>query len=385
MSNQLEDVVECMKVYARNQKEDTEKLMEQNGSITEFHYGKDNSKTGTIIQTLNITGLNLNDDNDSNTSNDTISKDNNAFEGNVAYRAKAITEKAEIETNINAGSENVDIQLAAMYKTETSNGGNLALSANGRETIDGSSTNGSAGASIDYLKNNFSTGMYYYYNRETDEDGTTSKDTELEGYLKYKQNIKLNAGMQTRDDYGKYYYTGLKLSGAKKIEDINLKLSGAISAEVGSMQVDLSKYNLDNTKATNLDFDVIGGAYFKTDDMKASLNARASYNYLIDPDGDNTGNIGVSALGAFAKGRIAVSAMFSMFKELSASTEPAEKADTNNDLSIATSVGFEVKDLIKGISPQISYTSTSINNKVQHFFNVTIKTSIEALRKNNRK
>jgi len=375
VSSQMDDVIENMKLYSRDHNEETEELMKKDGSITEFHYGKDNSKTGTIFQTINISGINLNKDKDES-SNDSIKKSNNDFNGNVSYRMKAVTDKAEVETNINAGSENVDIQFAAMYKTDTENGGHLSASANGRETMNGATTSGSIGASLDYNKKDFYTGVYYYYNREADEKGTNSKNSEVEGYLRYKQNIDLHAGIQN-SDLVKYYYSQLNLCGTKNLENINTKLSGTLSAEVGSFNMDLSSTGEGTLKLTNLDFSAMGGAYFKTDDISASLNGRASYNYLIDPDGDNESNLSLSILGAFSKGSIAISAMFSMFKDLLV----AQDSQNDSGVNIATSVGIEVKDLLKGISPQFSYTSTSIDNKVKHFFNVTVKTSLESLKK----
>lgn len=380
VSAQIDDVIENMKIYSKDHNDETDELLLKNGSVSEFKYGKDNSKTGIVMQSLNITGLNLNEEGEQ--SNDSINKDNNDFNGNISYRMRATTDKAEVETNINAGSDNVDIQLAALYKTQTENGGNLSLSVNGRETMDGATTDGSAGASFDYNKDYFSTGLYYYYNRETDETGDVFKNTHLEGYLKYKQNVNLLAGIQN-SDFLKYYYSELKLSGLKNLEDINTKLTGALSAEAGSLYTDYSDLGLEKNKLTNLDLCLMGGAYFKTDDISASLNGRISYNYLIDPDDDNESKLGLSVLGAFAKDNIAVSAMFSMFKGLSSPSENPDESvkSASNDINIATSVGFEIKNLLKGISPQFSYTSTSIDNKVQHFFNMTLKTSIEALKK----
>lgn len=377
-STQMDDIVENMKIFSRDNQDETREQMEKNGSITEFKYGENNSKTGLIFQNLNITGLNQKEDKDS--TNDSVNDITKNFNGNISYRMKTMTENAEIETNINAGSENVDIQLAGMYKTKTANGGNLALSVNGRETMDGSTTNGSAGASLDYNKKDFYTGIYGYYNRETENSGASSKYTEIEGYMRYKQNINLHAGIQNLD-YLKYYYSALNLSGIKDLKNINTKLSGTLSAEVGSYQLDLSNTDGGKINLTNLDFSLAGGAYFKTDDITASLNGKASYNYIIDSEGDNQSNIGVSALGAFSKGNIAVSAMFSFFKDIVNMQSNTDNPDMSNGVSIATCVGFEVKDLLKGISPQFSYTSTSINNEVQHHFNVTIKTSLEALKK----
>ena len=210
LNNQMDDIIENMKLYTRDQNDETDSLMIANGSITEFKYGKDNSKTGTIFQTINISGINLNNDKDkNNSSNDTINEKDNNFNGNVSYRMKTVTDKAEVETNINAGSENVDIQLAAMYKTKTQNGGDLSLSANGRETMNGSVTCGSAGASIDYSKDKFATGLYYYYNRESDKTDSNFQHSELDGFVKYKQNIDLHAGIQIYH-YIKYYYWAIR-------------------------------------------------------------------------------------------------------------------------------------------------------------------------------
>ena len=380
IDDQIEEVVESMKVYARDHQDEMNKLMEKNGSITEFHYGKDNSKTGTLIQSLNISGINQSDEADKSTvQNDTIEKDNKNFIGNVSYRAKAVTDKAEVETNIHAGSDDVDIQLAAVYKTKTEDGGNLALTLNGRETMIGNITNGSIGVSADYNKNKFSTGIYCYHNKEVDESGEASGCSEIEGYLRYKQNVNLKAGIQL-DDFAKYYYSDLKLSGSKDLENINMKLSGALYAEAGSYLVNLTQFGLGNFQYTNLNFGANGGIYFKTDDINASLNGRALYRYMVDTsDCTSTGGLNLSLLGALSTGKISVSAMLSTFKEMFSSKDVFEN-DLSNNVSVG--VGFEVKDLLTGISPQFSYTSTSINNKVQHFFNVTLKTSIEALRKN---
>ena len=134
LDDQLDDLTENLKEYNRNHKEEINELMESNGSITEFHYGKDKSKTGTLFQTLNISGIGQKNKNKSE--NDTISNNNGkGFMGDVAYRLKAVTDKAEVETNIHAGSDNVDLQLAAAYRTNTKNGGNFALTLNGRETM----------------------------------------------------------------------------------------------------------------------------------------------------------------------------------------------------------------------------------------------------------
>lgn len=380
---QMNNIIESMQDYARDHKEEIDELMKKNGSITEFHYGPDNSKTGTLVQNLNITGLNESENKD-NAETDTINQKDKNFVGNVAYNMKAITEHAEVETNINAGSDNLDIQLAAMYKTKTQNGGDLALSLNGRETMEGSNTSASAGASLDYTKNKFSTGLYYYTNKETDEDGDVDRCSQVEGYLKYKQNVDLTAGMQTYDFY-KYYYSELKLYGITNLTNSNLKLSGALTAEVGSADMDFSSYGYGHTKMTNLDFGVVGGIYFKTDDIKASLNGRASYNRMMSTTSNEwTDNIDVSVLGAFSNSNIAVSAMLSLYKDLNNFIEEEERyiGESSKDVNICASVGFEIKDLLKGISPQVSYTSTSINNQIQHFFNVTVKTSLESLRKN---
>ena len=382
IGDQIDDIIECMKVYAKDHQAEIEEQMNKNGSITEFRYGPDNSKTGTLIQTMDITGINQKDDANQvllsdSTSNTTANP--NDFIGNVAYRVKAVTEKAEVDANIHAGSDNVDIQMASMYKTQTDNGGNLSLSLNGRETIEGSQTNLSAGASLDYCKNDFSSGLYYYYNRENDESGISDKYSNLEGYLKYKQNIKFVGGLQDLD-VAKYYYTKLKLLGSKNLTDYNLKLSGTLSAEAGRIEVNMPEFG--HMYLTNADISALGGIYFKTDDITASLNGRASYNCKIDSDGDNDQNLGLSILGAFNSGKISVSAMFSMFKEIYSTPGDVDAIiSSGSNLNLATSVGFEIKDLFKGISPQFSYTSTSIGDQVQHFFNVTLKTSLEALKK----
>ena len=382
IGDQIDDIIECMKVYSKDHQEEIQEQMNKNGSITEFRYGPDNSKTGTLIQTLNISGINQKDGGNQVSSTDstnTAADNPNDFIGNVAYRVKAITEKAEVDANIHAGSDNVDIQMASMYKTQTDNGGNLSLSLNGRETIEGSQTNLSAGASFDCSKNNFSSGLYYYYNRENDESGISAKSSNLEGYLKYKQNIKLVGGFQDLD-IAKYYYTKMKLMGSKNLADHNLKLSGSLSAEAGKIEANMPEFG--NIYLTNADLSALGGIYFKTDDISASLNGRASYNCKIDSDGDNDQNLGLSILGAFNSGKISVSAMFSMFKEVFSTPNPVDGVSSLGDnLNLTTSVGFEIKDLFNGISPQFSYTSTSIDNQVQHFFNVTLKTSLEALKK----
>ena len=380
IDNQIDEIVESMKVYARDHQDEIKKMMKENGSITEFHYGKDNTKTGTLFQTLNISGVNQNDGTDNNTAqNDTVANNNKDFIGNVAYRMKAVTDKAEVETNINAGSDNIDIQLAAAYRTKTEDGGNLLLSLNGRETMIGNTTNGSIGVSADYSKNKFSTGIYYYHDNDVDESGDKYKYSEIEGYLKYKQNANLKAGLQF-DDYSKYYYSNLKLSGIKDFENSNLKLSGSLSAEVGSYIIDFSELGVDKNQFTNLDFGANGGIYFKTDGINTGLNGRVSYRYMLDSyDGSNTSGLNMSLLGVFSTNKISVSAMISAFREFFSTPENVDYGDPDNSVSVG--VGFEIKDLLKGI-PLFSYTSTSVNNQVQHFFNVTLKTSLEALRKN---
>lgn len=376
VSDQMDELLEGMKDYANDRKDEIEERMIQNGSISEFHYGTDNSKTGTIIQNINITGLNQKDGKNQNDSTDSVSVvNNNNFIGDVSYRMRATTDKSEVETNIHAGSDNVDIQLAGIYKTITTNEGNLSIALNGRETIEGSNTSLSAGTSVDYNKNDFSTGLYYFYNRLTDEQGINDRTSELEGYLKYKQNISLSAGFQDLDIV-RHYGAELKLAGAKNLDDINMKLSGSVLADAGFYKFygdGIDYFDVNNIK--NFGVGVVGGAYFKTDDIMASLNGRASYNYMIG-DSYDINSLKLSILGSFAKGNVAVSAMISMFKDI---MEVSDRTATN--MNLFTSVGFEIRDLLKGISPQISYSSTSINNSVKHFFNVTLKTSLEALKK----
>ena len=385
VDNLMDNVLESIKIYTRDHKDEIQQEMEKNGSLTEFHYGENNSKTGILFQTLDISGINQNNEKDNNTAqNDTVTQNNKKFIGNVSYRMKAVTDKAEVETNIHAGSDNMDLQFAAAYRTKTEDGGNLLLSLNGRETMNNNITDGSLGASVDYNKNKFSTGLYYYHNIEGDEDGSKYTSSTTEGYLKYKQNVKLKAGLETYD-YEKYYYTGLKLSGIKDLSRSSTKLSGDLSAEIGSYQMDLSSVGVDKLiKYTNLDIGANAGIYFKTDDMSASLNGKVSYVYMANASENNYNSqeLHLSVLGAFSTGKISVSAMCTAFKTFLSGDYSSLGENINLDnIDVSTGVAFEIKDLLKGISPMFSYTSTSINNKVQHFFNVTLKTSLETLRK----
>ena len=173
---------------------------------------------------------------------------------------------------------------------------------------------------------------------------------------------------------------------SKNLTRTSMKLSGDLSAELGSYEMDFTSIGANKLKYTNFDIGANAGVYFKTDNMSASLNGKVSYVYMVNASNpnDNIKELHLSLLGAFSSGKISVSAMCSAFKTFMSDYDYSSTRG-NNDLDIinvSTGVGFEIKDLLKGISPLFSYTSTSVNNQVQHFFNVTLKTSLEALRKN---
>ena len=390
---------EAAREYVKtNQTEVTQTLIDQ-GVVKTFKYGENGEKTGYFIQTLDFKGGNtMSKDDDTATSEVSTDGTDGTTDGNqgsdngagvnVKYGIEVLTDKLHAVANVEAGSENSDLQGAVVYTNPLKNGGKLSFTGNFRQTIEKNNNETKFGGALDYTRNSFSTGAYASY-ESSEVDSETYKDFNIEAYTKFGKSVRFALGHETETSSGEkvgYNYALAKLEGSRNFNNDDLTLIGSLEGRYGIANIDGENYTDYNIKAK-------GGVSFKSNNLKANILANLGLNggtNYITKKTDNT--LFGTLVGNIITDKVDVTATLSGMQSHVYDITLPESVDINNvDLSnisniegvefnSATQTGWSSSITItpKGLfgkktplTPSITYSVTN-TDELDHYIGVNL-------------
>ena len=372
VENQIDELTDLVKDYIRNNQDVVVRNLAKSGAIKEFHYGKDNSKTGYIIQTIRLKGNNGIQDRDTVAQTDddgddtTNTKQKNQFDGGIIYVAKIGTPDVVVNFMADCASDNTDITFSAEHHHVTKNDISVDIMGTGKVTVKPGDTEGTFGASLDLSKDKFSGGAFALCNFESVAGEETDKNFHIEGNFAYNGNnnkTRVAVGAQF-NDYINYSYLKAKYYGNKTIEDKNLTLTGSVMTEAGRIGFNKNKTDEAIPAVYNFDAKLRGGIAFATEDFKASAFGNLSYGLLLDPTAETkedkyVHSVSGSVIGDISYKKVGMTAMVAFMNN------PGVIMDSDNPQSkctVSSNITVKYKDIMPGVSPFISY---SVNNSLE--------------------
>ena len=336
-------------------------------------YGKDGENKAELVQSFSldtnsaIKGKQDQEEDENNSSKaeegeaESESSDNKTkTDVDVSYKVDFRTlnplDKGNIRArgSVNVGSDNCDIHAVGVYSRQLKNGGIVNFTANLNETIEGNNNKGNYGASFDYTKNKFSTGVMGYYNHNQ-VDGEKDYTTVVEASGRYGNVARGVIGMEYTDGM-KYYYAKAAASGKKTLPNSGLSLYGNVEGEYGVLNVDGM-----NNACQSLVLKANGALSFTSKDLNASLYGnvayrRLKYSYIAD---DNTINaVTASVTGTVDTKNIGISTTFTALNGPGRQDVELENPDSKikNTTTLSTSVQLAIKNVFgEKVTPVINY------------------------------
>ena len=400
----IEALNEAAKEYIKTNQTDVTKDLIDKGAVKTFKFGKNDEKTGYFVQTFDIKGGTTKNGSDNTVENTAATETDNAETNdnddsqagyNIKYGIEVLTDKLHAIANVEAGSENSDIQGAVVYNNQISDNKSLNFSGNFRQTIEKDNNQTFLGTAIDYRTNKFSTGAYGCY-KIKQVDSEKYKNLAAEAHAKYGKSIRVAAGYEQEksdDTNVRYSYVNAKLSGNRELK--NVSLSGSVEGKYGITKMDSDAIG---NNITLPDYEVIakGGITFTSDKLKTNIYANAGIiggkgftvnssdnGELTFSKGENQHTILTTLVGNISTDAIDVTATLAgtnspQYYFNSSNDDDNTQMPTQRTWGYSSSITVTPKKIFgkdSKIAPSVTY-SVSNNEEIQHYVGLNLGINI---------
>lgn len=336
-----------------------EASMVEEGSIS-YTDKNGNEKTVYVRQSVSMGGMvskKDSDDDDDNTSgnneaelNDDDDETKNTLNGGIHYTLIANTDNTKFGFKAHIDNTDQDFFSYIAHDKTLNNSDKIELTGAARVTLDQGLFNASGGLSLDYRKDNLSTGIYGHVNYENSSSEKTL-DYNAEAYLNYKKIGGLYAGVQGNPKEMITPFLGAKLYGSKKFDN-GLSIEGALSAEACYWHfTKMPDYDIPGTDVMSAKVTARGNLSFKAgDDLNANLDAILIYDnmFTLNSNDKPVQDFGALLRGTFRKGRTEVYATGCIHRDI---------GSEDSLVTGAATFGIQINDLFKkGIAAYVEGT-----------------------------
>jgi len=400
----IEALNEAAKEYIKTNQTDVTKDLIDKGAVKTFKFGKNDEKTGYFVQTFDIKGGTTKNGSDNTVENTAATETDNAETNdnddsqagyNIKYGIEVLTDKLHAIANVEAGSENSDIQGAVVYNNQISDNKSLNFSGNFRQTIEKDNNQTFLGTAIDYRTNKFSAGAYGCY-KIKQVDSEKYKNLAAEAHAKYGKSIRVATGYEQEksdDTNVRYSYVNAKLSGNRELK--NVSLSGSVEGKYGITKMDSDAIG---NNITLPDYEVIakGGITFTSDKLKTNIYANAGImggkEFMVNTSdngeltfskGKNQHTILTTLVGNISTDAIDVTATLAgtnspQYYFNSNDNDDNTKMPTQRTWGYSSSITVSPKKVFgkdSKIAPSVTY-SVSNNEDIQHYVGLNLGINI---------
>ena len=274
--------------------------------------------------------------------------DKNTLNGGLHYRLLAKTDDTKFGFQAHIDNTDQDFFANLMHDVTLQNGGKFGITGSGRVTLDQNEFVASGGLALDYNSKDdkFSAGTYGHIDYNSTDSSVTG-GYDVKAYVNYNKIGGLFANITGEFNGSREAYIGCNLYG-KKSFDNGVSLAGALSADIGRVNMKTEGYNFNGIVT---DITARGNISFKAgEDISAKVEGMLVYQSfrLNDPDDTPSRDFGTIVRGNFRKGKTEVYLVGCAYKDF----------DSDNSLLTgAATFGIQINDLVKkGIAAYIEGT-----------------------------
>ena len=391
VDNKIDTLNETVKTFLKEHHTDITQDLIDNGTVKPFKYGKNNEKTGYIIQSFDFKGENAlgqNGDND-DTDNGSNGTNNNAGY-NVKYSIEAVSENTHFIGSGEFGSENADLLFGGTYHKTFTNNGRISATGMGRYTASKDSQLILGGA-VDYRLRKFSCGLYGAYNTssiadissDTDNDSdseTTDNDnsmsvneTTIEGYVRHGDSLRFGVGhtVSAIDDLKiPYTFAKAKISGKRNIGS-NTKIFGSVEGEYGITNFESKSYPSYSVMGK-------GGVSFTSKNLKTNIFTNIGIDGAKNPfTGDNDRTLSTALVGNLSTDKVDFTATLTGTNTQEYDNDSSVDSSDLNNLNLNTTRQWNLSSSFtlalkrffgkkSPVTPSFTYSLSKNNDKVEH-------------------